>query len=157
MLKINRKLSVYITIILTAVLFAGAIALAFYIPAFLEYLLSLPDKSGAYLNLAPFQRLIVYIAVYSDLALMLTGLGMLFALLLLVQKNKVFTKQAVGLIRCISWCLMIMGIIMTSLTFCSTLALIVGTVVLFVGLTIRVVKNVIEAAVYLKEENDLTV
>ncbi|MBO4791603.1 MAG: DUF2975 domain-containing protein [Clostridia bacterium] len=33
----------------------------------------------------------------------------------------------------------------------------VGGAVLFVGLTVRVVKNVIEEAVYIKEENDLTV
>ena len=36
-------------------------------------------------------------------------------------------------------------------------ALFVGAAILFVGLTTRVVKNVIEAAVWLKEENDLTV
>ncbi|MBP5731034.1 MAG: DUF2975 domain-containing protein, partial [Clostridia bacterium] len=41
--------------------------------------------------------------------------------------------------------------------FCTLLAVIAGAAVLFVGLAIRVVKNVIEEAVYIKEENDLTV
>ncbi len=157
MLKINRKLSVYISIVLTAALFIAVVVLAFFMPGILKYLLSLPDHSGRMLNLAPFQQTIVYIAAYAVLVLMAVALGMLFALLLLVQRKKVFTVPAVELIRYISWCLIIMGIIMVSLTFCSLLPLFVGTVLIFVGLTVRVVKNVIEEAVYLKEENDLTV
>ena len=156
-MKLNRKFSVYISIVLTAVMFCAVTALAFYMPTFLERLLTLPDRSGAQPDLSPFLRVFVYISFYAELALMLTGLGMLFALLILVQKKRVFTAPAVELIRYISWCLIIMGIIMTALTFFRTNALIVGVALLFVGLTVRVVKNVIEAAVYLKEENDLTV
>ena len=155
--KINRKLSVYISIVLTAVIFAGAIVLAFFLPTLLDYLLGLPGLNGEHLSLAPYQTTIVYVAAYAELALMLTGLAMLFALLLLVQRKKVFTLPAVELIRYISWCLIFMGIIMIALTFFSIIALLVGAAVLFFGLTIRVVKNVIESAVYLKEENDLTI
>ena len=88
---------------------------------------------------------------------MILGLGMLFALLILVLKEKVFTAAAVELIRYISWCLIFMGVILIALTFFFTLALPVGIAVLFVSLAVRVVKNVIEAAVCIKEENDLTV
>ena len=157
MLKINRKLSVYISIVLTAIMFVATVVLAFYMPALLKYLLSLPNSAGEQLDLAPFQKTVVYVAAYAVLALMAAGLGMLFALLLLVQKKKVFTIPAVELIRYISWCLIFMGIIMVALTFCSVIALCVGAAVIFVGLTVRVVKNVIEEAVCLKEENDLTV
>ncbi len=157
MLKINRKISVYISIVLTAIMFACAVALAFYMPTFLEHLLSLLEKSGAFSGLAPFQMTVLYVALYAEIALMMIGLGMLFALLLLVQKKMVFTPTAVELIRYISWCLILMGVIMASLTFFSLLALFIGAAVFFVGLTIRVVKNVIESAVYLKEENDLTI
>ena len=157
MLKINRKLSVSISIAMTVIMLAGTVALAFFLPGFIEYLLSLPDSRGAYLSLSGFQRSLVYIAGYSEIALMLLGLGLLFALLILVRKLKVFTPAAVELIRYISWCLICMGIILTSLTFCSVIALAVGAAVLFTGLSVRVVKNVIEAAVLLKEENDLTV
>ena len=88
---------------------------------------------------------------------MASGLGMLFALLLLVKRGSVFTKAAVELIRYISWCLIFMGFIMISLAFLTLIAVVAGAAVLFVGLAIRVVKNVIEEAVYIKEENDLTV
>lgn len=157
MLKINRKLSVTISIVLTALMFCGTVALAFFMPSFIEYLLKLPDRHGALLNLLPAQKVIVYAAAYAELALMAAGLAMLFALLLLVKKGRVFTRPAVELIRYISWCLIFMGFIMMALAFCTLLAVIAGAAVLFVGLAIRVVKNVIEEAVYIKEENDLTV
>ena len=157
MLKINRKLSVYISLVLTAVMFAAVIALAVYMPTLTEYFISLPDNTGERLTLKPFQRVLIHAAAYGEIFFMLLGLGMLFALLLLVLRGKVFTFTAVDLIRYISWCLIFMGIIFVALTFFFTLSVYVGAAVLFVGLTIRVVKNVIEAAVYLKEENDLTV
>ena len=157
MLKINRKISIYISIVLTAVMFAGTVALAFFIPAFSDYLLRLPDMNGEVPVMTAFQRTAVRTGLYAELALMLAGLGMLFALLLLVQRKKVFTAAAVELIRFISWCLIFMGVILIALTFCRIFALFIGAAILFVGLTIRVVKNVIEAAVCLKEENDLTV
>ena len=82
---------------------------------------------------------------------------MLLFLLSLILKKRVFTPASVELIRYISWCLILMGIVLISLIFCSPAFLFGGAAVLFVGLTVRVVKNVIEAAVFLKEENDLTV
>ena len=157
MLKINRKLSVYISIVLTALMLCGTVVLAFFLPSIIEYLLGLPDRNGAILDLLPAQRVTVYVASYAVLALMAGVLGMLFALLLLVRQGKVFTRAAVELIRYISWGLIFMGFIMMILTFCTRLAVILGVAVQFVGLTIRVVKNVIEEAVYIKEENDLTV
>ena len=157
MLKINRKLSVYISIVLTAVMFAGLIVLAVFMPFILEYLLKIPGLFGDVAVLSQYKRVIFYTAAYAELAVMMAGLGLLFALLMLVQRRKVFTAAAVELIRYISWCLIFMGIIMIALTSFSVIALIIGAAVLFLGLTVRVVKNVIEEAVYLKEENDLTV
>lgn len=155
--KINRNLSVYISIVLTALMLAAVVALAFYLPAFIDRILNLPGNGGAIPDLTPFQRTFVYVAFYAELAFMLLGLGLLFALLILVQRKRVFTDPAVELIRYISWCLIFMGAVMTSLTFFRTNALIVGIALFFVGLTIRVVKNVIESAVFIKKENDLTV
>ncbi len=157
MLKISRSISVYISIALTVIMFAGVVVLAFYAPSFIDALLSVSDVPEAFLSLAPTSRTHLFIAAYAEIALMITGLSMLFALLVLVQRKKVFTAAAVELIRYISWCLVLMGVIMLTLSFCSSVALFVGAAVFFVGLTIRVVKNVIEEAVYLKEENDLTV
>ena len=103
MLKIDRKISVYISIVLTAVMFVGAVVLAFFVPALLEYVLGTPGLSGAVPALSQFQRTLCYVAAYTEIALMLLGLGLLFALLLLVRRQLVFTQIAVGLIRYISW------------------------------------------------------
>ena len=157
MLRINRKLSVYISLALTVLMFLSAVVFAFFLPSFTEYLIGIPDYTGERYSLARYQRVLIHISAYCELALMILGLGMLFALLILVLKEKVFTAAAVELIRYISWCLIFMGVILIALTFFFTLALPVGIAVLFVGLAVRVVKNVIEAAVCIKEENDLTV
>ena len=157
MLKINRKISVYISLVMTALLFTAVVVLAFFLPGFTDYLISLPDKTGERAVIQDYQVTLIHIASFCEVFLTLIGLGMLFALLILVKKEKVFTAQAVELIRYISWCLILMGIIFISLTYFFTLAAFAGVAVLFLGLTIRVVKNVIEAAVFIKEENDLTV
>ena len=85
MLKIDRKLSVYISLVLTAVMFIGTVAMALYMPTLLDYLLS---RNVAFASLAPFGQTMVFIAAYAEIALMLFGLGMLFALLLLVHKKR---------------------------------------------------------------------
>ncbi|MBQ2306401.1 MAG: DUF2975 domain-containing protein [Clostridia bacterium] len=157
MLKINRKISVTISLVLTALALCGVVAMAFFIPSLIEYMLEILGSGGAKLELLPAERITVYVAAYAELALAAAGLGMLFALLLLVRKGRVFTHTAVELIRYISWCIIFMGFIIIAVTFSKVLAMAVGAAVLFVGLTIRVVKNVIEEAVYIKEENDLTV
>ena len=157
MLKINRKVSVFISLVLTVIMFAAVVALAFVLPTFTDYLISLPDNTGERLALTDAQRTLIHIASYGEVEIMLIGLGLLFALLLLVKKGKVFTPAAVALIRYISWCLIFMGLIFVAMTFFFTLAPFVGVAIMFLGLTIRVVKNVIEEAVFLKEENDLTV
>ena len=88
MLKINRKLSVTISIAITALMFLGTVALAFFLPSFLEYLLGLPDRNGELLALTSTQRTVVYAAAYTELFLMASGLGMLFALLILIRVKR---------------------------------------------------------------------
>ena len=153
--KINRKLSVLISLVLTALMFAAGVAAAFFIPSALRFIADLPD--GGRPPLSGQQLRMIGIDAYAVLTLMLAGLGLLFALLILVRKGRVFTPAAVELIRYISWCLIFMGMLLAALTFFFRSAIFVGGAVLFVGLTVRVVKNVIEEAVYIKEENDLTV
>ncbi|MCR4682147.1 MAG: DUF2975 domain-containing protein [Clostridiales bacterium] len=155
--KINRKLSVLISLVLTALMFAAGVAAAFFIPSAVRFIADMPDGSGVRPPLSVQQLRMIGIDAYAVLALMLAGLGLLFALLILVRKGRVFTPTAVELIRYISWCLIFMGMLLAALTFFFRSAIFVGGAVLFVGLTVRVVKNVIEEAVYIKEENDLTV
>ena len=157
MLKIDRKLSTYISLALTVLCFAGLVFMAFYLPTFTNYLIKLPDNTGERLSLTTLDTVLIHIAAYVVLAFAFTGDTLLFFLLLEVLKGKVFTNRAVAMIRGISWCLMLIGGVFILLVRYFTLSVYVGFAVIFFGISIRVVKNVIEQAVHIKEENDFTI
>ena len=83
----------------------------------------------------------------------------LFMLLNNISKKKIFVPENVKNLRIISWCcfavaaLLAVWGILTFLEIIFLAAFIVG----FIGLILRVVKNVFEEAVSIKEENDFTV
>ena len=84
--------------------------------------------------------------------------GFLVKLLLLVKQHLVFTDPAVSCLRTISWCCFIEAVLclITARVFFPAhyaAAFVAG----FLGLVLRVVKNVIEEAVALKAENDFTI
>ena len=83
----------------------------------------------------------------------------LFMLLNNISKKKIFVPENVKNLRIISWCcfavsaLLAVWGILTFLEIIFLAAFITG----FIGLILRVVKNVFEEAVCIKEENDFTV
>ena len=84
--------------------------------------------------------------------------GFLVKLLMLVKQRLVFTDRAVSCLRTISWCCFIetaLLLITVRVYFPAHLA--AAFVAAFLGLVLRVVKNVIEEAVALKAENDFTI
>ena len=83
--------------------------------------------------------------------------GFLVKLLLLVRKRQVFTDKAVSCLRTISWCCFIEAGLLLVGVACFFMMPVLAFVVGFLGLVLRVVKNVIEEAVALKAENDFTI
>ena len=84
--------------------------------------------------------------------------GFLVKLLLLVKKHLVFTDRAVSCLRTISWCCFLeAGLCALSAILYFRIHLALFFVAGFLGLVLRVVKNVIEEAVALKAENDFTI
>ena len=81
----------------------------------------------------------------------------MFLLLLRVRAGNVFTMKSVALIRGVSWCCMLLGLIFGLLGIYFQLAFIVAFAGIFLGICLRVTKNVIEQATIIKSENDLTV
>ncbi len=84
-------------------------------------------------------------------------LVLLYRLLYFIGLGQVFTVKNVGLLRGISWCCFVGAAICAASTFYYALWGLVGLAAAFVGLIVRVVKNVMAQAVCLKEENDFTV
>ncbi len=81
----------------------------------------------------------------------------LIRMLLRIKKDNPFCNENVKSLKFISWCCFIVALI----TFCCGffyLPLFIITVASgFFGLILRVVKNVIQSAIEIREENDLTI
>ena len=147
--KISKNASITLSLICCGIGFLGLIAMAVLLP------FALPKGNGG-----PYDGQFIGQMLpmsYLMLVPVTVANGFLMKLLLLVKKHLVFTDKAVSCLRTISWCcfieagLLCLGIVYFRLL--PVLAFVAG----FLGLVLRVVKNVIEEAVALKAENDFTI
>lgn len=74
-----------------------------------------------------------------------------------ISKSEVFTTKNINSLRMISWMCFAVTIISIISSFYYLLWLIIGGCMAFVGMLLRVVKNVFERAKEIKEENDYTI
>ena len=95
-------------------------------------------------------------------AFVYAALYCLIRLLLNIQNNKVFIRENVAYLRRISWCCfgvtavaLIGGLLYKGFPY--TFFLFIAFIAATIGLVIRVVKNVMERAVEIKAENELTI
>ncbi|MBR6792747.1 MAG: DUF2975 domain-containing protein, partial [Clostridia bacterium] len=144
-------LSLALTILFMIALICGV----FIMPWLVHSLLELPDEMRDTVTSA--ERGFVLAVSYAILAVCAVADGMLFFLLLRVRRGDVFTARSVALIRGVSWCGILMGLLFAMLGGFFQLAFVMAFAGVFLGLCLRVVKNVIEEATEIKAENDLTV
>ncbi len=157
MFKISRKTSVWLSLALAAFFMVALIAGAFIMPWLVNTLINLPDNSGVRQGITAGGRAFVLGLSYGLLAVCALADCLLIALLLRVRKGLVFTAQSAGLIRGVSWCGILLGLLFGALGFYFELSFALAFAGFFLGLCLRVVKNVIEEATAIKAENDLTV
>ncbi len=157
MFKISRKLSVWLSIVLAGLFMVALVFGAFIMPWLVHTLIDLPDTSGIRQNITAGGRTLVMAASYGLLVVCALADVLLFALLLRVRKGLVFTAKSASLIRGVSWCGIALGLLFGLLGLYFELSLALAFAGFFLGLCLRVVKNVIEEATAIKEENDLTV
>ena len=156
MLKIPSKVSIMLSITIAVVLFAACIAAVFFLPTVTDMLVEARNSMGYEIISGQGRDMLVVLA-YVALSFIIVADILLFCLLVRVNKGKVFTEKSVDYIREVSWCCFAL-----SATFCViglyfNLAFAVALLGVFLGLCLRVVKNVIEEATIIKSENDLTV
>lgn len=89
--------------------------------------------------------------------LAIIALWELKTLLANISKQELFTDRNTRCVRIISWCCFGVAAVFAALTFWRLLALLVAFIAAFVGLILRVVKNMLAAAAELREENDYTI
>lgn len=157
MLKIQSKKSLYISIGLSVVLFCACIVGAFIMPILADRLIILIYNEALRGELTAANRTLIIALAYGILFIIACADALLFALLLRVRRELVFTDKSVSLIRGVSWCCLSLGAVFIGMGFYFHLSFIVAFLAVFLGLCIRVVKNAIETATEIKNENDLTV
>lgn len=144
--KISKNASVTLSLVCCIVGFLGLVFLAWYFPHLVP---EAADRTASVWILVLDYLLLVPVAIAN---------GFLVKLLLLVKKRQVFTDRAVSCLRTISWCCFIeAGLFVLSGALFFGIDLVLAFVAGFLGLVLRVVKNVIEEAVALKKENDFTI
>lgn len=78
-------------------------------------------------------------------------------LLLHIRRGHVFSAKTASFIRFISWDCILIAVIFATAQYFHPLAYVIALAAAFLGLCLRVVKNIIEEAITIKDENDLTV
>ena len=157
MLKISKKYSVMLSLMLAAAFFIVLAILAIAMPALVELFIQTPDGIITRGEISSGDRIFMLILSYLILASAITADILMFILLLRIRSGLVFTPQSVALIRGVSWCCILFGVLFAILGLYFQLALAIAFAALFLGLCIRIVKNVLEEATEIKSENDLTV
>lgn len=158
--KISRDFSEMISLVFVSgfiVLLALAICT---LPVFFEYS-PLLEVLRAYFGEHEIGALqgetVFWVWVYAVLAIAEVCAVTILLLLLRVRRGLVFTARSVAYIRCVSWGCFLIGLLSVGATFFVSLAAVVAMAAVFLGLCLRVVKNVIEEATAIKNENDYTI
>lgn len=148
--KISKKVSNTISRIFTVLIFVLLIAAVFLLPHMLGFLIKAFDKPAEYFTPTV---IILYAVLLPAFAADIS----LFALLSNIKNNRIFTLSSVSYLRIISWCCMIVGVIFFVLGFYYYMVFLISFASVFMGVILRVVKNVIEEATAIKSENDFTI
>ncbi len=157
MLKISNKVSINISLAVAAVFMIACIFAAFIMPPLVEMLINLPDNIGNRGDITQSGRVFVLVLAYVMLGVLALADTFMIMLLLRVKKSLVFTNKSIALIRGISWCCFAICVVFALLGIYFQLSFILAFFAVFLGISLRVVKNVIEEAADIKSENDLTV
>jgi hypothetical protein len=116
------------------------------------------DAGVLYVGMTAETVMALFICAYASFVPAMIALFSLDLLLRNIQKEIVFFRANVKRLRTISWCCFAIAIIMLcGWPFISYVLIFVSAAAAFFGLLMRVVKNVIDAACEIKDENDYTI
>lgn len=146
----STAVSLFAVIALMVLLAGACIALPFLVRLYIN---------DAGLGDAPSQSLgiMLYVCLYSSVVPAFVASYYLYKMLVNIKKNIVFDRANVACLRYISWCCFIVALIYFVLGFAILFSFVVAAATGFIGLVVRVIKNLLNEAVDIKLENDLTV
>lgn len=146
----NHDKSTTLSLVCTRIVLAAVIITLFFVPRIVDYFTLVGTVRSA-------GRSVVILCVYVCLAIGGLILIILDRLLQNIRQEYIFISRNVSYLRGISWACFALCVPCLIITvYCGTFIFIFAAAG-FMGLILRVVKNVIEDAVVIKEENDYTV
>ncbi len=110
-----------------------------------------------YRVLTPVERVAITVAFYCCAVVVAIALWNMEKLLLAIRRGEVFTRENVSRIRAVQWCCGGTGLICTPAAFCYYPLVFMVIIMAFLFLVVSVVCQVMDAAVTIREENDLTI
>ncbi|NLI93445.1 MAG: DUF2975 domain-containing protein [Peptococcaceae bacterium] len=129
-----------------ALVIISAFAMPYLIPTYVNYTGKTPEIIPSLL-----------ITVYACALPGLVSLICLDRLLANIRREEVFAEKNVKLLRALSWCSFVVSAILFISGFYYILFVIIAVCAAFLGLILRVIKNVFERAILIKQENDFTI
>ena len=153
----SQKISVIVTVILGIVFLLALVFLTRWLPMIVNSLIDIKDNLGNRAQITQLGRDLVLADSYAIIIVAFVAVVFLFVLLRVVYKREVFSIKAARLISVISWCCFAEGLLFALLLVYFQLAICIVAAACFLGLTLRIVKHVIEEATLIKEENDYTI
>ena len=145
----HYKKSLMITLVIDRICIAVWIACLFLVPQLARWYDMYSNKESIFTQLV----VLMYLAMIPA-AIILIRLN---TLLSNIRSGQIFEHDNVNCLRVISYSCFIIAVIAAVMIYWRILAFVVVVAFGFVGLLLRVLKNVFEQAVLLREENDLTV
>lgn len=145
-----KKTNVTVTLWATRAVALTVAILLFTLPALLDWYCQ-------YRMLYAMERIALTIAFYCCAVVVFVALWHMDALLRSIRAGVVFVTENVCHIRILQWCCGMVALICVPAAFCYYPLVFMVVVMGFLCLVVSVVRRVMEAAVAIREENDLTV
>lgn len=154
---LSNRTSSIISLALAIALIPALIFISIRLPHFVTVLLNVHEAIGDDGVLMPWERIGVLADAYAMVAVAFAAVALLIVLLRSTLSEKVFSKIALHTLNGLSMCCFLEGLLLIYIAFYFPAVLCLTLAAFFLGVCLRVVRNVIAEAMRYKEENDLTV
>ena len=145
----SQNKSVYLSIAFTTLFALAMFFLTVTIPWLVPFLCRIMERE----TLVSFMTVVAYLSLPAGWG----AVWLLYELLFNVKKKHIFIDENVKYLRILSKLCFYVGCISAVAMFQYLGFLFVSIAAFFIGLMVRVVRNIIQEAIEIKEENDMTV
>ena len=154
---LSNRTSAVISLVLALSLIPALLFVLWWLPDVVDAMLSIPDNLGNRAEMQEWERTAVLLTAYLIVFVAFVTVGFLITLLRLTLTEAIFSQTALLVLRALSLCCFAIGLLFCYVGFYFQLAFCVMLAAFCLGVSLRVVKNVIAEAMRLKSENDLTI